>query len=180
MAQQECMQTQRNRPYPTLRSSTAAISTVGMPHAAQRLSTAVRPIAIDPAIDRHRGMPRGFLPRGLSDTCPQAGADRCLAACAGRCPTTLNSSGHSPVKKFVTSTAGFQVQQTWLGERSQRPILQSGRPSRSAGPAAPSRRRHNEMPDVDPNILRKLSSVVDNLLAPPARLSRRLRSKLRA
>jgi len=29
-------------------------------------------------------------------------------------------------------------------------------------------------------ILGKLSSVVDNLLAPPARLSRRRRSKLRA
>ena len=42
------------------------------------------------AFDNHRGVPRGFLPRGLSDTCPQDGAGRSVAACAGRCPTTLN------------------------------------------------------------------------------------------
>ena len=30
------------------------------------------------AIQRHRGTARGFLPRGLSNTCPQVGAMRCI------------------------------------------------------------------------------------------------------
>ena len=38
------------------------------------------------------GVRRGFLPRGLCDTCPQVVANRYAAACAGRCPTTLNRS----------------------------------------------------------------------------------------
>ena len=53
---------------------------------------AARRIAIVRAFDHHRGMARGFLPRGSSDTRPQVGADRCLAACVGGCPTTLNKS----------------------------------------------------------------------------------------
>ena len=48
------------------------------------------------AFDLHCGVGRGFLPRGLSDTCPQAGVHRRHAACSGRCPTTLNISRHSP------------------------------------------------------------------------------------
>jgi hypothetical protein len=83
-------QTQRNLPWPSLQTSVAAISTVGTRDAAQRSSAAVRPIAMDRAMDRHCGMPRGFLPQGLSDVCPQPGADQCLAARAGRCPTALN------------------------------------------------------------------------------------------
>jgi predicted transcriptional regulator len=47
------------------------------------------------AVDDHCGVHRGFLPRGLSDTCPSAGAHRCLAAC--RCPTTLNNRVSSPM-----------------------------------------------------------------------------------
>lgn len=43
------------------------------------------------AFNDHRGLRRGFLPRGLSDTCPQTGAVRLLPAHAGRCPTTLNN-----------------------------------------------------------------------------------------
>lgn len=35
----------------------------------------------DRAFNDRRGVRRGFLPRGLSDTCPQAGADRRLPAC---------------------------------------------------------------------------------------------------
>jgi hypothetical protein len=40
---------------------------------------------------RHPSLPRGFLPRGLSDTRPQATAGRCTASRTGGCPTTLNS-----------------------------------------------------------------------------------------
>ena len=45
----------------------------------------------------HRIRHYGLLanPRGLSDTYPQVGAHRYLAACAGRCPTTLNTSSSS-------------------------------------------------------------------------------------
>lgn len=50
----------------------------------------------DRAFNDRRGIRRGFLPRGLSDTCPQAGADRRMVARPGRCPTTLNTSCHSP------------------------------------------------------------------------------------
>ena len=49
----------------------------------------------DSGFDTRRGIRRGFLPRGLSDTCPQASAARRIAAHAGRCPTTLNTSGRS-------------------------------------------------------------------------------------
>ena len=56
------------------------------PHSSNRHS--------DAAFNNHCGVRRGFLPRGLSDTCPQASAGHCLAAYAGRCPTTLNSSSH--------------------------------------------------------------------------------------
>jgi len=40
---------------------------------------------------RHPSLPRGFLPRGLSDTRPQATAGRGTASRTGGCPTTLNS-----------------------------------------------------------------------------------------
>lgn len=42
------------------------------------------------ALNSRCGTRRGFLPRGLCDTCPQLAAGRGAAACAGRCPTTLN------------------------------------------------------------------------------------------
>ena len=76
-------------------SSAAPTSGVGTQRTSEHLPAVPRPIAIDRATDRHCGMPRGFLPRGLSDICPHAGADRCIAACAGRCPTSLNSCGCS-------------------------------------------------------------------------------------
>jgi hypothetical protein len=44
------------------------------------------------AFDPHCGAGRGFLPRGLSDTCPHADIRRRTAASAGRRPTTLNTS----------------------------------------------------------------------------------------
>ena len=47
------------------------------------------------ALNSRCGTRRGFLPRGLCDTCPQLAAVRGAAACAGRCPTTLNRGGRS-------------------------------------------------------------------------------------
>src|ERR1700722_2749897 len=37
--------------------------------------------------------PRGFLPEGLSNPCPQASPGLATSACTGRCRTTLNPSG---------------------------------------------------------------------------------------
>ena len=58
------------------------------------------------ALNDHRGLRRGFLPRGLSDTCPQSGADRQPAAHAGRCPTTLNTSRRSTRCRIADGRAG--------------------------------------------------------------------------
>ena len=103
-------QTQRERPRATLASSAAATSRAGMPRAPQRSPASARAIAIDRAIDHHRGMPRGFLPRGLSDTCPQTGAARCFATRAGRCPTTLNTSSRSSLADFRSTMTALKVQ----------------------------------------------------------------------
>lgn len=55
------------------------------------------------------GMRRGFLPRGLSDTCPQAGAGRCTAACAGWCPTTLTEADVRRSRREDKSSASTTV-----------------------------------------------------------------------
>ena len=78
--------------YAMPRSSTATCCDIDLPAALPHSPPAAHAIAIERANDHHRGMPRGFLPRGLSDTCPQVCADHGIAACAGRCPTTLNST----------------------------------------------------------------------------------------
>src|SRR5689334_19315880 len=39
-------------------------------------------------------MPRGFLPRGLSNTCPRISLCRSRALRTGRCRTTLNDLSH--------------------------------------------------------------------------------------
>ena len=60
------------------------------------------------AFDLPCGVGRGFLPRGLSDTCPQAAAHLRRVACSGRCPTTLNRSGRfvDPKREELGPTVG--------------------------------------------------------------------------
>ena len=60
---------------------------------------------------------RGFLPRGLCDTCPQVVATRSSERITGRCPTTLNCCGHSWPRPELTVSA------TLLSFRRRHPVV---------------------------------------------------------
>jgi hypothetical protein len=60
-------------------------------------------------LNSHRSVRRGFLPRGLCDTCPQFALDRRAVVLAGRYPTTLNRSRQSPaLRKAAVQAANYK------------------------------------------------------------------------
>ena len=99
------------------------------------------------AFDPRCGTGRGFLPRGLSDTCPHADVRRRIAACAGRRPTTLNRSGPSRTSALRRSEVETNARRERRDAHAQRRrgdgirAAPSSRTCRSAGPAAPAFRR---------------------------------------